>query len=433
VHAAKDFSNPEQFRAIMDEISGPDGIFRGFELRRSTGFGKVTYTVTGTLEPPASLDAFSDPAVGQLLGGNPLGRPTTELASESANLSLVLGVVMAHDVKGDADRRSGRRAEWDVAVGGEPRTIAVHATHARGAARLWTAIAALAAVLALVSLAMAVTRRPRRSRRDRVPAGVALPPTRSGVAVNPSSSAAPRHVVPQAPKVAGTGAQSPESAAAPSGAAGRAGAAGTRRINVVVVDAMGVLYREADDVAALLVPFVRERGGIDDALAIRAHYVDASLGRHTTRSLWSLLGVRGDVADLDRAYVERLELNEGVHHLLDAMDKRGIAVAALSNDVSEWSRLARARFGLGGRISPWVVSGDVGVRKPDSRIFSELARALDVPLRACLFVDDNPDNLAVARAQGMAVVHFAPEPVEGSPYRRIGSLYELISRGRVAT
>jgi HAD superfamily hydrolase (TIGR01509 family) len=232
------------------------------------------------------------------------------------------------------------------------------------------------------------------------------------------------------PATTGTAAaaSAPAAASEPAAASPR----NQRRIRVVVLDVMGVLYRAADDVAALLVPFVREHGGLDDPLVIRAHYVDASLGRHTTRELWSLLGVAGDPDALDRAYVERLELNDGVHELLDAMDQRNIAVAALSNDVSEWSLLARRRFGLDERIAPWVVSGDVGARKPDEPIFAELARALDQPLRACLFVDDRPENLAAARAKGMAVVQFAPVPVDGSPYRRIGSLFELFNR-RVAT
>jgi HAD superfamily hydrolase (TIGR01509 family) len=146
-----------------------------------------------------------------------------------------------------------------------------------------------------------------------------------------------------------------------------------------------------------------------------------------------LLGVRGDAKELDREYVERIELSDGVHQFLDAMDHRRIAVAALTNDVSEWSQLTRARFGLDGRIDPWIVSGDVGARKPDERIFVELARALDVPLRACLLVDDRTENLAAARLHAMATVQFARDPVEGSRYRRVGSLFELFNRGRVAT
>jgi putative hydrolase of the HAD superfamily len=161
--------------------------------------------------------------------------------------------------------------------------------------------------------------------------------------------------------------------------------------------------------------------------------VDASLGRHTTTELWSLLGVPGDAAELDRSYTARFGLSDGVQEFLDAMDQRGIGVACLSNDVAEWSALLRRRFELDARIHPWIVSGEVGVRKPAEAIFAELERTLDVPLRACLLVDDRLDNLAAARKLGMAIVHFAAQPVDGSPYRRVSSLFELFNRGRVTT
>jgi HAD superfamily hydrolase (TIGR01509 family) len=122
-----------------------------------------------------------------------------------------------------------------------------------------------------------------------------------------------------------------------------------------------------------------------------------------------------------------------VHEFLDAMDQRRVRVACLTNDVVEWSLLLRRRFELDTRVGPWIVSGDVGVRKPSEAIFAELERSLDVPLRACLFVDDRIDNLATGRKLGMATVHLASQPVDGSPYRRVSSLLELSNRGRVST
>jgi putative hydrolase of the HAD superfamily len=428
IHASKNFRTPDELSAIMREINGPNGMFRDFQLQRTTGFGKVTYTVTGTIDPSKGLEAFSDPEVAQLLGGNAFGRPTAELANDAKNLSMVFGIVLPDDLEGAADRSEGRRGEWDVVLGDAPTTIAVRSTDSRGAARLWTAGAALLAIGAVACAVFAIVSRSRtrrrggRPRRDRVPAGViAAPPVVRSPVASPAP-APPRNVAPlPAPRVE------------PSAPAERAAAPSRKRIQVVVLDAMGVLYREADDVESILIPFVREHGGVDDPLAIRGRYGDASLGRHTTRELWSLLGVAGDAAQLDRDYVERFELSAGVHEFLDAMDQRDIAVAGLTNDVAEWSTLARARFGLDRRIDPWIVSGEVGARKPDDPIFVALAQALGVPLRACLLVDDRADNLAAGKAHGMATVQFAPEPIEGSPFRRVGSLFELFNRGRVAT
>jgi putative hydrolase of the HAD superfamily len=52
-----------------------------------------------------------------------------------------------------------------------------------------------------------------------------------------------------------------------------------------------------------------------------------------------------------------------------------------------------------------VISGDVGLRKPDPRIYELGAEAVDLPASACVFVDDLPGNLKPARELGMATVH----------------------------
>ena len=425
VHATKGFTGSEQFTAIMSEINGPNGIFRDFRLVRSTGFAKVAYTVTGTIDPARGLESFSDPEVAQLLGGNALGRPAADVLKDAANASLVLAVELPGDVKGSADRIDDGRAEWDVTLGGGPTAIAVHSDDVQGSARRWAAIAVVLALAAVAAAVLALLRRSPRGRpgyddrADAVP--LARAPARTGAP--PAVPATPTPTVRALPTAAGDTTR-PANSASPSS---------QKRIQMVVLDAMGVLYRDADDVADLLIPFVRERGGIDDVLAIRARYVDASLGRHTTGELWSLLGVQGDAAELDRSDTSRFVLSDGVHEFLDAMDQRGVGVACLTNDVAEWSALLRRRFELDARVHPWIVSGEVGVRKPAEPIFAELERALDVPLRACLLVDDRIDNLATGRKLGMATVHLAPQPVDGSPYRRVGSLFELFNRGRVPT
>ena len=416
IHATKGFTDGVQFSAVMNEVTGANSLFRDFKLNRTTSFAKVTYAVTGTIDPTHGLDTFSDPEVAQLLGGNSLGRPAADALKDAATSSLVFSVELPRSVKGSADRVIGHRAEWDIPFDHAPITVAVRSEQVQSAAWRWAAIAAVLLVLALIAGVMARSRRGPSRGSDRDPR-VALPPK------SPSG--------PAAATVRPIGAIGPGPTTRV--AAGAERPPNQKRIRVVVLDAMGVLYREADDVTASLIPFVREHRGIDDPQAIRARYVDASLGRHTSAELWSLLGVAGDPSELDRSYVERFALRDGVHQFLDAMDQRDIAVACLTNDVSEWSELLRRRFGLDPRVHPWIVSGDVGARKPDARMFAVLQRALDIPLRAGLLVDDRIENLTAAREHGMAVVHFADHAVEGSPYRRVGSLFELFNRGRVST
>jgi FMN phosphatase YigB (HAD superfamily) len=276
--------------------------------------------------------------------------------------------------------------------------VAVHATEVRGAVRKWAAVAIGLAALAVLAIIAALTRRPR---RRRVQEGSPVVLAALGNATRATS----------VPKRRADGAVAPRP-----------------KIKRVVVDQMGVLFREADDVEALLIPFVRERGGIDDALAIRAHYVDTSVGKHTSAQLWSLLEVPGDPAALDRALVSRLTLNDHVEDFLDSMERRRIPVSCITNDVAEWSRLTRRRFGFEGRIDPWIVSGEQGVRKPEPEIFSALRALIDEPFDVCMFIDDNFVNLDTARRLGMATVQMVATLTEGSPHRQIRSLAALVNK-----
>jgi putative hydrolase of the HAD superfamily len=52
----------------------------------------------------------------------------------------------------------------------------------------------------------------------------------------------------------------------------------------------------------------------------------------------------------------------------------------------------------------WVISSEVGLRKPDPAIYELAAERLGLPPDACVFVDDLPGNLKPARALGMATV-----------------------------
>jgi epoxide hydrolase-like predicted phosphatase len=51
-----------------------------------------------------------------------------------------------------------------------------------------------------------------------------------------------------------------------------------------------------------------------------------------------------------------------------------------------------------------VISGKVGMRKPEPRIFRHTAELLDLPEGACVMVDDLPHNVRAAAAAGMVGV-----------------------------
>lgn len=79
----------------------------------------------------------------------------------------------------------------------------------------------------------------------------------------------------------------------------------------------------------------------------------------------------------------------------------GVRTALLSNS---WGTDGYPTELLHRTFDVLVISGEVGLRKPDPAIFELTSSRLDVPLDECVFVDDHPANLAAAADLGMATV-----------------------------
>jgi len=110
-------------------------------------------------------------------------------------------------------------------------------------------------------------------------------------------------------------------------------------LKCLVLDAMGVVFSAADDVAELLIPFVRNRGGTESADAIQSAYVEASLGAITPDAFWLRVGLR---ASLEDDYLAGHSVTAGALDLLKRAENRGVPVWLLSNDIERWSRRLRA-------------------------------------------------------------------------------------------
>lgn len=79
----------------------------------------------------------------------------------------------------------------------------------------------------------------------------------------------------------------------------------------------------------------------------------------------------------------------------------GVRTALLSNS---WS-LDYDRAGWEEMFDEVVISGEVGLRKPEPEIFALTAERLRVPADGCVFVDDLAANVHGAVAAGMVGVH----------------------------
>jgi len=166
----------------------------------------------------------------------------------------------------------------------------------------------------------------------------------------------------------------------------------------LVLDAMGVIFEAADDVGELLIPFIAEKSGSCNEETIQAAYLDVSLGSISADEFWNQVGV---AAHLEDEFLSRHALNSGVVELLDWCRDSDIPVWCLSNDVGRWSQKLRARLNIETYLQGSIISGDVGLRKPDRQIYQALVEASGFPVEEFLFVDDREANVLAARELGI--------------------------------
>jgi FMN phosphatase YigB (HAD superfamily) len=166
---------------------------------------------------------------------------------------------------------------------------------------------------------------------------------------------------------------------------------------------MGVLFLAADDVAELLIPFIRAAGSELATDAIESAYLEASLGRLDADAFWTRVGL---TPDIERAYLSKHRLAAGALDFLAAARRAKLPVWCLSNDVARWSKHLRVSLGIEPFLVGSVISSDAGARKPNREIYERLLAKAGFRSGELLFVDDRSKNVAAAEALGIRAVQF---------------------------
>ena len=110
----------------------------------------------------------------------------------------------------------------------------------------------------------------------------------------------------------------------------------------------------------------------------------------------------------------------GAIEILRDVKAAGNPVYALSNWSAETYPIAERRFAFLEWFDGVVVSGRIGLRKPDPAIFQHLLERFDLEAEHTLFVDDSERNVEAARKLGFEALRF-----ESAPQLR----RELVERG----
>ena len=98
----------------------------------------------------------------------------------------------------------------------------------------------------------------------------------------------------------------------------------------------------------------------------------------------------------------------------------GLALYGLTNWSAELFHHAVPAAPAIGRLRGIVVSGEVGLAKPDPAIFDLTTERFALVPERTVFVDDSPRNVAAAVAQGYVGVHFTTTADFRAQLRELG-------------
>lgn len=115
----------------------------------------------------------------------------------------------------------------------------------------------------------------------------------------------------------------------------------------------------------------------------------------------------GHIAQWDLAWERMLAgAMDDTVALLDALRARGCRLLALTNWSAEKFPVARRRYAFLDWFEHIVVSGEVGLAKPDARIFALTVERTGLDPARTVYIDDSAPNVEAGLRAGLRALHF---------------------------
>lgn len=177
---------------------------------------------------------------------------------------------------------------------------------------------------------------------------------------------------------------------------------------VLLIDMYGVIIKESK---GFFIPYTyrhfdsMEYDRITKAFKDEKCFTKAQLGDLTNDEFLKYLGFSDPQAAMEDYLKNYLTLDEQFISFAEEHTKR-LDFCLLSNDVLEWSEFLTAYHQLDSFFIEKIVSGEVGMRKPDRQIFLYALDRLEREPEECIFVDNSVKNLLVAEELGIQTILF---------------------------
>lgn len=170
------------------------------------------------------------------------------------------------------------------------------------------------------------------------------------------------------------------------------------KVEAIIFDCFGVLYQGSLDHLMELCPKDRRRELKDISHSFDYGFVDS---REFIDQVAEILATTADAVTeiMQRAHVKNVLLIDYIHHL-----RKNYKVAMLSNIGRGTMSSLFSSEELDDLFDVVVLSGDIGMAKPEVRIYEHTSMLLGVSEDRCVMIDDMLPNLSGAEAAGMSAV-----------------------------
>ena len=117
------------------------------------------------------------------------------------------------------------------------------------------------------------------------------------------------------------------------------------------------------------------------------------------------LGMSWELADFAKAWNGMLSERRDVTWLLERLKTRYHLLVLSNTNVlhDEYVRRTWPSFGV---VRQWIMSYQIGYRKPEPEMYQFALQQADAPPHATVYVDDLEENVSAARDLGIPSIHF---------------------------
>lgn len=104
-------------------------------------------------------------------------------------------------------------------------------------------------------------------------------------------------------------------------------------------------------------------------------------------------------------FTEEIKMRAGMKELVKKL-KENYRVVLLTNQNALAQKLFSKKFGFGSLFDDQIVSGEVGMKKPDTNLFAYVSKKFGVKPNNIIFVDDKLENVESAKQAGLNAIQF---------------------------